>query len=354
MKSKLFMLALFGAVVIAGCSNKEQSGEPNAELEEEVGEEQQEVIVAGAEEVLPFVTPFTGERVAEEVTMRPILATINNHPQARPQSGLAQADVVYEMLAEGDVTRLLALYQSEIPESIGPIRSARSYFIDIAKGIDAFYVAHGYSPEAKTMLDRKVVENLNGMQYDGTFFKRSSVRKAPHNSYISGESVVAGAEKVGASLLYQKKVSYPFYEAEDNVKIGIVANEISMNYNNSGSFNSHYIYDADTNKYKRYSANVETIDYETNESIELANILFFEMPHRVIDNEGRRDITITGGGNAYLAQAGMVREIKWKNADGLLIAIEEDGSEVQLVQGKTWIHFVPTSPGIAASVIYSE
>ena len=60
--------------------------------------------------------------------------TINNHPQARPQSGIAQADVVYEMLAEGNVTRFLALFQSEIPDKIGPIRSARDYFIDIAKG----------------------------------------------------------------------------------------------------------------------------------------------------------------------------------------------------------------------------
>ncbi|MGN7478305.1 DUF3048 domain-containing protein [Solibacillus silvestris] len=352
-KRHRFVLALLGLAVIAGCSNKEQSEEPVAEIEEQV-EDQEEINVVDAEEVLPFITPFTGERVAEEITARPILATINNHPQARPQSGLAQADVVYEMLAEGDVTRFLALYQSEIPESIGPIRSARSYFIDIAKGLDAFYIAHGYSPEAKSMLEQKVVENINGMHYDGTYFKRSSERKAPHNSYISGENVQAGAEKVGASLLYQKKVSYPFYEAEDNVKIGIMANEILMKYNNSGSFNSQYVYNAETKQYKRYSANVETIDYATNESIELANILFFEMPHRIIDNVGRRDITITGGGNAYIAQAGMVREIKWKNADGLLIAIEEDGSEVKLVQGKTWIHFVPTSPGLATSVIYSE
>ena len=286
--------------------------------------------------------------------MRPILATINNHPQARPQSGLAQADIIYEMLAEGDVTRFLALYQSELPESIGPIRSARSYFVDIAKGLDAFYIAHGYSPEAKSMLAQRVVDNINGMHYDGTYFKRSSTRVAPHNSYISGENVKAGAEKVVTSLLYQKKVSYPFYEAEDNVKIGTTANEISMKYNNSGSFNSQYVYNAETNQYKRYSANVETVDYETNESIELANILFFEMPHRIVDSAGRREITITGGGNAYVAQAGTIREVKWKNADGLLVAVEEDGSEVKLVQGKTWIHFVPTSPGLAASVIYSE
>lgn len=348
MKRSIFTVALLGIILMTGCSDKEQTEEPVAEKEEK------DIIVAEAEEILPFVTPFTGERVAEEVTMRPILATINNHPKARPQSGLAQADVVYEMLAEGDVTRLLALYQSELPESIGPIRSARSYFIDIAKGLDAFYIAHGYSPEAKSMLEQRVVENINGMQYDGIYFERSSARVAPHNSYISGENVKAGADKVRTSLLYQKKVAYPFYEAEDNVKIGITANEISMNYNNSGSFNSHYVYNGETNQYKRYSADVETIDYETNESIELANILFFEMPHRIVDNEGRREITITGGGNAYVAQAGMIREVKWKNADGLLVAVEEDGSEVKLVQGKTWIHFVPTSPGIAASVIYSE
>lgn len=350
-KSRLFVLTLLSAAIISGCSDKEQVQEPEKEVEQVNAETEVDVEVS---EELPYVTPFTGVRVAEEVSTRPILATINNHPQARPQSGLAAADVVYEMLAEGDVTRFLALYQSEVPDSIGPIRSARSYFIDIAAGLDAFYIAHGYSPEAKSMLDRRVVDQINGMQYDGTFFTRSSKRKAPHNSYITGENVMAGAEKVGASLLYQKKVSYPFYEAEDSVKIGAAANEVTMMYNSGGSFNSHYVYDAETNHYKRYSANVETIDAETNESIELANVLFFEMPHRIIDSEGRRDITITDGGNAYVAQAGTVREVKWKNADGLLVAVEEDGTEVKLVPGNTWIHFVPTTPGLATAVTYSE
>lgn len=351
MKRTLFISAILGATIVAGCSDKEQVEEPIVELEEGQGEEN--IAVVEADE-LPFVTPFTGERVAEETSMRPILVTINNQPQARPQSGLAQADVVYEMLAEGDVTRLLALYQSEIPETLGPIRSARSYFIDIAKGLDAFYIAHGYSPEAKTMLDHHVVDHMNGMQYDGKYFKRSAERKAPHNSYISGENVLAGAEKVGASLLYQKKVSYPFYDDEDSVKIGLQANEVAIKYSNSGTFNSNYIYNAQTNRYTRFSANVQTEDYVTKQPIALANILFFEMPHRVIDSEGRRDITITDGGNAYVFQAGTMREVQWKNTDGLLMAVEEDGSEVKLVPGKTWIHFVPTSPGLASSVTYSE
>ena len=352
MKRKLFISAILGAAIVAGCSDKEQVEETVAEMEE--GQEIEEKIGAAEAEELPFVTPFTGERVVEEITMRPVLVTLNNHPQARPQSGLAQADVVYEMLAEGDVTRFLALYQSEIPETLGPIRSARSYFIDIAKGLDAFYIAHGYSPEAKTMLDNHVVDHMNGMQYDGTYFKRSSERKAPHNSYISGENLLDGVEKVGASILYQKKVSYPFYDGEDSVKIGVQANEVAIKYSNSGTFNSHYVYDGQTNRYTRFSANVQTVDYVTKQPIELANILFFEMPHRVIDNEGRRDITITDGGKAYVFQAGTMREIQWENTDGLLIAVEEDGSEVKLVPGKTWIHFVPTSPGLATSVTYSE
>lgn len=350
MKKRGFLIAaMLSAAVIAGCSDKEQVEQPEAEIEEN-----EDMLEVDAEEALPFVTPFTGEAIAEEITQRPIIATINNHPLARPQSGLAQADVVYEMLAEGDVTRLLALYQSQIPQSIGPIRSARSYFIDIAKGLDAFYLAHGYSPEAKTMLDKRVVEGMNGMQYDGIYFKRSSDRKAPHNSYISGENVVAGAEKVGASLLYQKKVSYPFYEGEDNVKIGVQASEVAINYSTNGKFNSQYVFDSETKRYTRFSANVQTIDYVTQQPIELANVLFFEMPHQIIDNEGRREINIKGGGNAYVFQSGMMREVKWKNTDGFLIAIEEDDSEVKLVPGQTWVHFVPTSPGLASSVTYSQ
>lgn len=344
---RVFAVALCSLALVAGCSKTEV-----VEEVEQVETMEEENLDEVEEQDLPFITPFTGERVAEEISTRPILATINNHPQARPQSGLAQADIVYEMLAEGDVTRLLALYQSEVPEKIGPIRSARSYFIDIAKGFDAFYIAHGYSPEAKSMLERRVVDNINGMHYDGTYFKRSSERKAPHNSYISGDNVLAGAEKVGASLLYQKKVSYPFYDAQDSVKIGVQAKEVTIKYSNQGSFNSDYRYDEQANRYTRYSANVETIDYTTGKSVSLSNVLFFEMPHQIIDNVGRRNIDITKGGNAYVFQSGMMREIKWKNADGLLVAVEEDGSEVLLVPGKTWVHFVPTTPGLASSVTY--
>lgn len=345
MVKKRVLFVLCSALLLGAC-NKDTDKEvkPASAEPEEVEEVATE---------LPYITPFTGEKVAEEPQLRPILVTINNHPDARPQSGIAYADVVYEMLAEGDVTRLLALYQSQIPTNIGPIRSARSYFVDMAKGLDAFYIAHGYSPEAKSMLTSGVADNINGMNYDGTLFQRSSERRAPHNSYISGDNVSVAAEKVGASLLYQKKVLYSFYEEEDSVKIGSTANEVSVSYNNN-TFNSTYTYDAGTKAYTRTSAGKLTVDHLTNEPVQLSNVLFFDMAHRIIDNEGRRDIDITSGGTAYVAQQGMLREVKWENRDGLLVAIESDGSDVKLVPGQTWVHFVPTSPGIAASVSYSE
>lgn len=300
-----------------------------------------------------FTTPFTGEPAVDEATMRPIIATINNHPAARPQSGIAAADIIYEMLAEGDITRFLALYQTEVPEVIGPIRSARDYFIDIAAGLDAFYIAHGYSPEAKSLLDKHAVDHVNGMQYDGTLFERSSERAAPHNSYFIGSNLEDAVQKASTSLLYQKKVSYTFYEAQESVKIGTEASQIEVIYSENDAFNSLYTYNADSQSYTRQSGNERTIDALTDEPIELSNVLFFEMDHYVIDQEGRREIDLTSGGTAYLFQQGMFREVRWENADGVLKAFEEDGSEVKLAPGRTWIHIVPTNPGIAASVTYS-
>lgn len=130
---KLWIAMAFSALLIGGCSKdtpKVKEDDDSIVEEETVGEE--------PVQQPKFVAPLTGEAVLEEITQRPIMVTINNHPAARPQSGLADADVIYEMLAEGNVTRFLAIYQSELPENIGPVRSARSYFIDMAKGFDAF------------------------------------------------------------------------------------------------------------------------------------------------------------------------------------------------------------------------
>lgn len=342
---KVFGMLAMSMLLVVGCSS-------NEDAEKEPKEDGSPIVEDQQEDEIVYHTPLTGEAVAEEVTQRPVIVTINNHPDARPQSGLASADIIYEMVAEGNVTRFLAVFQSELPKNIGPVRSARDYFIELAQGYDAFYIAHGYSPDAKSLLSSGEIDNINGMQYDGTLFKRSTDRVAPHNSYITGENVLKGAEKVGASMIYEKKVAQTFYEDEESVKIGLDAKSIDVEYGNSESFHNSYIYNGESNSYERMSGGIATVDALTDEPITLSNVLFFEMPHRTIDNKGRQSITMTGGGKAYVCQNGYLREVQWENNDGLPVAVEDDGSEVKLVPGNTWVHFVSTSPGIATSVTY--
>lgn len=348
MFKKWGIISLLGLFLVA-CSDEKEVAEEVGLVEEIVEDVEEEVIEEPV--VLPYVAPFTGIRSEVEQTQRPIIVTMNNHPLARPQSGIAQADIIYEMLAEGNVTRFLALYQSDMPDVVGPVRSARDYFVEVAKGLDAFYIAHGYSPDAQKMLNARVVDNINGMQYDGILFKRSKERKAPHNSYISKENIFAGAEKVGASMEIHKIPSLSFYDSAEGAKIGNPVSTISIQYGSGASFQNQYTYIPESGLYERKTGGDITIDKESTKPVEIANVIFMEIPHKTIDNAGRRQLTLTAGGKAYLFQAGTMKIIEWENIDGILIPME-NGVPAKLVPGKSWISFVPTNPGLENMVNY--
>ncbi|WP_170006346.1 DUF3048 domain-containing protein [Bacillus fonticola] len=339
--------------ILAACATSEET-EPQPDTEPEVEEQERaEEAVADIEAEDPFIFPFTGKGTEEEAPtlQKPVVVTVNNHPAARPQTGLTEADIVMEILAEGDITRFLAFYQSEIPEKIGPVRSARDYFVNIARGYDSFFISHGYSPAAKELLDAGVVPNLNGIQYDGILFQRSSDRIAPHNSYITWDNILKGAEQNGYEL--EGKVT-PFAfldETEEESIKGNEASEVMVSYFNSPSFASQFQYDATIEKYTRSSGGEPTVDYETNEPVEIDNVLILETSHTVIDNVGRRKIDFTSGGNAYLLQKGKMQEVQWANVDGQILPVQ-DGQPVPFVRGKTWISVIPTNPGLDGAVSF--
>lgn len=344
MKNKMKMLFLLAVAlfVVSACSKLPETEMPEREPSNDTPEE----------EIEQYAAPFTGVKSEEEKTMRPVLATINNHPLARPQSGISEADVIYEVLTEGDTTRLLALFQSELPEEIGPVRSARDTFIEIAKGLDAFYVAHGYSPDALALLKSGYVDHVNGMQHDGTLFKRSSERKAPHNSYTSGESIQTAAENIEASMKIDKMPSLSFHESIEDAKIGDEASTVVVQNGAGANFTSTYNYDESSGTYDRTVNDIVTVDKANDQQVELSNILVFEAVHQSIDAEDRQAIDIESGGKGLLFHAGTVQEIEWKNIDGQLIPVE-NGVPVKLVPGKTWIHIVRTNPGIDVNVSYT-
>lgn len=339
-KMKILFLLAIALLMITACSKSKEAEKPKPSNDEPEKESEQ------------YVSPFTGVTIEEENTARPVLATINNHPLARPQSGISDADIVYEVLTEGDTTRLLALFHSELPEEIGPIRSARDTFIQMAKGLDAFYVAHGYSPDALALLQSNYVDHVNGMQQDGTLFKRSSERQAPHNSYISGDNILTAADDAGASMTNNKVPSLSFHESIENAKIGDEASAVVVQNGSHPNFTSSYAYDEASGTYKQTVNDVLTVDKANDKQIELSNVLVLEAEHQTTDAEGRQAIDIESGGKALLFHAGTVKEIDWKNVDGQLTPVE-NGTPVELVPGKTWVHIIRTNPGIDANVSYT-
>jgi hypothetical protein len=339
-------------LLLTGCSDKEST---KTVTEKPVVEEPKQEVPTKepTDKVYPFTFPLTGVGSDTAVDDRAVAVMINNHPNARPQSGIHKADMIFELLAEGNVTRFLAVFQSERPEKVGPVRSARDYFIQLAKGYKSLYVAHGYSPEAKQMLESGYVDDLNGMQYDGTLFKRASFRKAPHNSYITFENILKGAEKNKFSMKGQPN-AYRFYEKKElDTLQGNPAKSIMVSYFSSDLFNVIFDYDEALGKYKRFSNGELTIDYDTKERVLLDNIMVIEMEHRFIDSYGRREINLTTGGNGYLLQKGKWREIIWKNVDGQIVPFE-NGAEAKLVPGRTWINIIPKDQGLQKMVSITE
>jgi hypothetical protein len=349
---KWAVAATAALLLLSGCSDKEKVSGPKEPVEDVEEVAQEEVVQEEVNREMPYQYPLTGVGSETKTDSRAIAVMINNHPKARPQSGLNKADIVYEILAEGDVTRFLAVFQSEKPKNIGPVRSARDYYIDLAKGLDALFIAHGYSAEAQKMLEQDYVDNLNGMVYDGTLFKRASFRKAPHNSYITYENVLKGAKEKKYSM-NQSPPAFTFLsEDEDDSIMGDEAGSVMISYSASAIFDSTYEYDSSEEKYKRYSAGDITVDYDTQEPILIDNLFIIETSHQVIDEVGRKEIDLETGGSGYLLQKGKVLEVEWKNENGVILPVR-NGEVVPFVQGKTWVNVVPTNPGLQSSVSFN-
>lgn len=342
MKRNMLLLLLAAVLIVSGCSKQKEETEKEPSVKQTEQAQPADSKPAGK-------YPLTGIAAAnEETDNRAVAVMINNHPEARPQTGLSSADIVYELLAEGDITRFLAVYQSEMPEEAGPVRSARDYYIELAKGLNCVYICHGNSPDAKTLLDEGYIDALNGLKYDGTLFKRSSDRKAPHNSYITFANIQKGAEQNSIDMTGAPAPMHFLSDEELENPAGEPADEAQVKYG-SDPFNSVYTFDPDSGKYSRSAGGEQTVEKEGQTPIELDNILVIEAQHKVTDDKGRRTIDLVSGGKGLLLQKGKVLTVEWKNEDGVIVPFK-DGKEAGLVPGKTWVSVIPQNPGLDAAV----
>ena len=296
-----------------------------------------------------YTAPFTGMGTNEKLEgKRPVMVMVNNHPYARPQSGLDKADIVYEVLAEGEVTRFLAIYHSQKPEAIGPVRSIRPYFIKIGTGFDAFLIHAGGSPEALETLAHADYGNINEIS-NGAYFWRVNFRKAPHNLYTDLDRIQKAVTDKGMRTTTELP-AFSFLPTDAEITGGQPAATIDVTYHTL--YKAGYQYDASSKKYLRFTEGKPHVDLTTNEQLAVTNLLVIATRHRVLDNEGRRDVDVVGPGDGYLFQYGKARQVKWVRKNGVIRMYEDAAltKELPLLPGNTWINIVPNMPGLSSAV----
>lgn len=298
-----------------------------------------------------FRHPLTGLPTDAEVDSRPLMVMVNNHPAARPQSGLSQADVLAEILAEGEITRIVAFYQgSAFPDKIGPIRSIRPYYIDLGRMYDAIEIHAGGSPDAYAMLDGGTVDHLDEITNAGGFFWRESFRKAPHNLYTDLAHLRAGIRKRGLRTELKEKLTTAF-APERTEPHGDPAKHLDVTFL-LPSYKVSYDYDESRSVYLRSINGEKHTDLNNGEQLAAANVLLLGADHKVLDSEGRRDVKLTGSGKAMLLQKGVVVHGTWERKDVRepFRFISGDGRTVGLLPGQTHYLIVPNAPSFEQHV----
>ncbi|HLQ96256.1 MAG TPA: DUF3048 domain-containing protein [Pseudogracilibacillus sp.] len=287
--------------------------------------------------------PFTGEAIKEENQQRAVAVMMDNQEKARPQSGLSEADMVFELLAEGDITRFMALYQNEEPEVVGPVRSAREYFFDIADGYDSLYVFSGAANDVFDELKKRDMDYLEAgtAEEKDRLFTREGLRKAPHNLYLQFPALFE-IDSLQSKVPETSYESLPFLQEDESMPEEMRVEEASHAevdmFDDAPEIN--FDYDEASELYTRVEQKETTIELESEKPIQMKNVLIAETKHDKLDDEGRRKIDIETGGDATLLQEGEARDVSWENQDGRIIPVSE-GEEVPFLPGKTWVMFVP-------------
>lgn len=267
------------------------------------------------------------------------LVMIDNHEKANPQSGLATADIVYEVIAEGGITRYLAVFHSYKPELVGPVRSARTYFVEIAKAYNAPFVHAGGHETALRLIHQLQLHDIDAINNSGAFFWRAKQRSAPHNLYTDFDQLLQCALERQMPLTPLAPLSMGELPADNR---GQPANFLEIIYHKSKSYNYAVSYCWEDTSYKRY-INQEIHQDASGQAITAANIIVLAAPSRsVVDRVLISEVKLLGKGPALFFYNGHVLRGEWckENAEtGFQFLFA--GQPITLPERPTWIQIVP-------------
>jgi len=296
--------------------------------------------------------PLCGELLpaGSDVSMRPILVLVDNHPSARPQAGLQEACLVFEMLAEGGITRLMPVYVHAKPERIGPVRSVRHYFLDLALGLDALIAHCGGSPQALEEVKKLGVATLNAFGLDD-YYWRESARRMPHNLYTSVRNLLGAAVSAGyRTTRTEGGTRWPFMSGKP-LASGLPACagvEIRWPFNQAGyKVTMRWKPGQDEGSpgmYERLINDQPHVDEDGNvlggRNVVVAFARFWKIAG---DPEGRLGADLTGEGRALVFSDGRQTEVRWRKSERStpFVLVAQDGRPLELPGGQTWILIVP-------------
>lgn len=328
---KKLPVVLFSIIILSACSaNKEAQKDSKHNLKNETNK-----VIEG------IYSPVTGLPTHNKNGQH-FSVMIENSPNARPQTGLINADIVYEMKTEGNISRYLAFFHDNIPKTVGPVRSSRHYFIPLSEEMNYPYIHFGASTYAYEYLNSAEfsIPHIDGIN-QGNFFFRDKSRKAPHNAYLDTKSLDD----------YSKIIINNQHFIHKNKEEKLMNNPIALVSFKYNDF-THITYklNASENIYYRFQENKPHIDKETGEQIKVKNIILQFAVHRQImdDKKGRIDIALDEQGDYIYISNGKKTEGHWKKdkINNCTTYYNNDGEILSINPGNTWIQILEKNQNI--------
>lgn len=266
-----------------------------------------------------------------------VMVSVDNHKNAYPQSDLDKADRVYELLAEGGITRYIACFESRSTDKAGPIRSARYYFAHIVNGEDGVFAHAGGNTDALNLIPSLGLKDMDEIYNAGGYFYRNSDRKMPHNLYADTSVLAEGAEKRNYEMTHLKAL--PQGEASGGEEA--VLADIRFSASSSEKYYVSFEW-TEEGLYRRYMRGIPHITEQGNE-IMTENVIILEIPSRSVKKEEiQSEMDVTGSGDARFMTGGRYYAGTWsKDNSSDPFTYGYEGGEMLFEGGHAWVLIVP-------------
>lgn len=339
-------MLIVSLMTLTSCSKENEQLEDIIKIDDKVTivdekepEKEEDSTIVENDDLNKAKSKLDGLKYNEELlNNRPIVVVIDNHPKARWQAGISEAEIVYEVEAEAPFTRYLAVFQVKEPERIGPVRSARPYMVYLALNHNAIFAHVGGSNDAFAKLKALSVADMDGL-YTSNMWRYNKTKKyAPHNLYTDIKNIREFADSKG----FKKDVEYNGFSFNDedlDLKSENLAENIKITYNKSNT--SEYKYDKETKLYIRYKDGEKHLDENNDVVITTKNIIIYIVDKKVLDNEGRLQLGVIGKGTGKYITNGKSIDITWiKESEKSATIFKFGDEELKLNPGNTWIQII--------------